>query len=103
MAESEKTEKTKIEVARKFLFPQSAEALNVLSDLYDESNNYEDLTNRQREIYERPMLFLAEKLCNEFGVMTNDLIKCIAVLNGLDHTVRDGDWNITIKENADEG
>lgn len=96
----EKKEKTKKEVKeeKKTIFPLSTEALDVLSRLYTMTETEEaGMSARDREIRDRPMLFLAQKLCDEFGVLTIDLIKYIAVLDGLDIKVDHDNWIIKIE------
>lgn len=101
-----KKEKTKKEVKeeKKTIFPLSTEALEVLSRLYTMTETEEaGMSARDKEIRERPMLFLAQKLCNEFGILTIDLIKYIAVLDGLDIKVDHDNWIIKIEGDAYEG
>lgn len=98
-----KKSRTKLKEVKN-LFPLSTEALEVLSRIYSMSQEeWEELANnRDKEIAERPMLFLAQKMCTEFGIWTVDLIKYFAVLNGLDLKVDNGGWFIKIERENDE-
>lgn len=81
------------------LFPLTTQALGALSSIYSMTEEeYQDASGRDKEIANRPMLFLAQKLCAEFGYsLTNDLIKYIAVLNGLNLRVDNDNWVIKIE------
>lgn len=108
MAEEKKTETTKTNTTDKpeenILFPLTTEALNVISKIYSMSEEeWAGLSNRDREILQMPMLFLAQKMCTEFGYWTVDLIKYLAFLNNLDIKIDRGNWFIKIEEGQNEG
>ena len=87
-------------VENNHLFPMTRGALNTLSDLFidlDEDKYNNELTGLEKEIVDRPMLYLAQKICNEFDIWTIDLIKYIAILNGMDVKIDKGGWFIKIK------
>lgn len=86
------------------LFPLTTQALEVLSNIYSMSEEeYQTVTSRDREIAERPMLFVAQKLFSEFGYeLTNELIKYIAILNGLNINVNNGNWIIKIDNERED-
>ena len=87
------------------LFPNTAQALEVLSKIFSMTEeDLNSLTGEDREIAERPMLFLAQKMCSELGVWSTDLIEYIAFLNRLDIRTDHGDCFIKIERGLkDEG
>ena len=87
------------------LFPNTVQALDTLSKIFSMSEEeLNSLKGEDREIAERPMLFLAQKMCSELGFWSTDLIEYIAFLNRLDIRTDHGDCYIKIERGLkDEG
>ena len=101
---NEKTKQTRTKDIQ--LFPMTVEAIETISKLFydfDEEKYNTELTGAEKEIVDRPMLYLAQKMCSEFGIWTVDLIKYMALLDGMDLQVDNGGWFIKIKGENDEG
>lgn len=80
------------------LFPNTVKALDTLTSIFSMSEeDLNELKGEEREIAERPMLFLAQKMCSELGVWSTDLIEYIAFLNRLDMRTDHGDCYIKIE------
>ena len=98
--ESIKEEQITEDSKKEFLFPNAKDALETLSDVFNEyatTGEYEDLDAETQDIIDRPMLFFAKYLCKDFQGWSFDLIKGIAILNDLDVKIKDGNWTIKIK------